>query len=154
MGGPSWGYLDHIEGFWLDTWRTRSSLMLWSYLNIRKIPCNFCEDICMRSVSGMGVLGEFWGFLIEDLEDCNHWCPEWSCFTQWKINWKVCVDTCLGSVSRMGGHPPSTLGGHQEFLKINFRDGFMTPYQRSFKKHPNVLSGENFSQFHQKTSKY
>jgi hypothetical protein len=29
MGGQEWGYLEDVEGSWLETWRTGSSIMLW-----------------------------------------------------------------------------------------------------------------------------
>ena len=41
----------------------------WSCLTPMKIPWKFCVDIFIKSVSRMGVLGERWGFLTEDLED-------------------------------------------------------------------------------------
>ena len=46
MGGPSWGYLEDVEGSWLETLRTGSSLMIWMCLvhpkdHILQVSCHF-----------------------------------------------------------------------------------------------------------------
>ena len=46
MGGPSWGYLEDVEGSWLETWRTGTSLMSWMTLvdpkdPILKVSCHY-----------------------------------------------------------------------------------------------------------------
>ena len=75
MGGPSWGYLEDIEGSWTETWRTWSSLMSWMILfypqeDTLKVSCWYLYWKCVKNGgSRRGVLGGCWGFLTRDLED-------------------------------------------------------------------------------------
>ena len=46
MGGPSWEYLEDVEGSWQETWRTGSSLTSWMYLvdpknHILNVLCHY-----------------------------------------------------------------------------------------------------------------
>ena len=58
MGGPSWEYMEDVEGSWQVNWRTGSSSMprvnMFDCLNQRKIAWKFCVDIFIRSMSRMG----------------------------------------------------------------------------------------------------
>ena len=75
IGGPSWGYLDNVEGSWQDTWRTGSFSMSWMTLfcpkeDTLKVSCWYLYYKCVKNGgSFLGVLGGHWGFLTRNLED-------------------------------------------------------------------------------------
>ena len=74
-GGQEGGYLEDVEGSWLEICMTGSFLTLWMiFFTLRKIPWTFRVDIRIGSVSGRGgsrrgVLGGHWGFLNRPMED-------------------------------------------------------------------------------------
>ena len=74
MGGQEGGYLEDVEGFWPETWRTGSSLMSWRILfypkeDTLKVSCWYLYHKCVRN-GGVrrGLLGGCWGFLTGDME--------------------------------------------------------------------------------------
>ena len=75
MGESRRGYLEDIEGSWLEKWRTWSFLTSWlMFFTLRNIPWKFCVDISIRSVprrgrSKSGVLGGCWRFLTGDMDE-------------------------------------------------------------------------------------
>ena len=98
------GYLEDIEGSWLETWRTGSFLTSWMMFfypmeDTLKISCWYFNYNCVRKG---GQKGEY----LEDVE--GSWPETWRIesflmswrmfFTLKKIPWKFRVDIFMGSV--------------------------------------------------------
>ena len=75
---PWWGYLEDIDGSWLETWRTRVIIDLIIILDIWFQTCvpNCCIlaglKICQEPPCHHQCLGGHWGFLNGDIEDMGH----------------------------------------------------------------------------------
>ena len=83
--GKEGGFLEDIEGSWLETWRTWSFLMSWMiFFTPRKIPWKFRVDISIESASGRGgKKGGTWRTLrVPDQTQggCCHSCGHEWCF--------------------------------------------------------------------------
>ena len=107
MGVQEGAYLEDVEGFWLETYRTGSFLMSgMMFFTQSKIPWKFCVDILIRSVSGIGGQEDIGGhlrFLIRYLEDRVILdVMEDVFFILKNIPQKFCVYIFIRSVSRRG----------------------------------------------------
>ena len=75
MGVQEGGYLENIEGYWLEAWWTWLFFMLWIILlypkeDTLKVWCWYLYYKCIRNLgSRRGVLGGCWGFLTGELQD-------------------------------------------------------------------------------------
>ena len=92
-GGQEGGYLEDVEGSWLDTWRTWLFLTLWMIFypkeDTLKILCWYLNYKCFRNGgSRRGVLGGRLGFLTRDMNDRVLPCPV-TCGAVWQgqRNW-------------------------------------------------------------------
>ena len=122
MGGPSWGYLEDIEGSWPETWRTGSFFTSWMmFFTQRKIPWKFCVDISIRSVSRMGVNKSCtWRTL--RVPDQRHgglghsWCHEWCFLPQGRYPENFVLISLLEVCQEGAGSRRGVPGGHWGFL--------------------------------------
>ena len=124
------GYLEDIEGSWLETWRTGSFLTSWMMFfypmeDTLKISCWYFNYNCVRKW-GSRRGGTWRKMRVPDWRYAwqgHSWHYEWYFFTLRKIPWTFRVDIPIGSVSGRGGVkkggtwrtlrvPEQTHGGH------------------------------------------
>ena len=104
-GGQEWGYLEDVEGFWPETWRTGSSLMSWMIMFYPKEDTLkvLCWYLYWKYVKNGGTWRTL-RVLDRPLGGDGHpWCHGWSYFGPRKIALKFRVDIFIRSVSGRGG---------------------------------------------------